>query len=437
MAGFGLNAPSAADISMAFGKTGYRYINSVSLSGYFILFMGMAYYMVPKLTGKNMFLGSGFGWALLIVTLLCSLSGVMPVLTNERNLMGFGSSPSFVNELFLVILFLFNLVIIGSVLLREERKLHISLSFLMLSTLWLFLNWIILHWILPWFVKKDLLFQSYSAQWYFTAMLFGFTSVFCLIYFLLPAASFRPLFNARLVNFSFWTLAVFLPAAGLIHYSELSATENFNRTGLIFTVLLSFPLIAVSYSFFSTLQSSWKKVVELASLRYLTVGFILFITLAFIQLFIAGWGVYPTKYIASFGVFNIAPMGCLLVFIIAGYLYVFPRICAHEIYSRKLLSFQSWILLVSLFSMPVLDSLISFTGMSLLRLEISPEKIFNFLNPFIRMHTISLWLGICGVALFLFQIVMTLRKGKPTQTIQPEFKELQFRGREVETAEII
>jgi len=53
------------------------------------------------------------------------------------------------------------------------------------------------------------------------------------------------------------------------------------------------------------------------------------------------------------------------------------------------------------------------------------------------MHTISLWLGICGVALFLFQIVMTLRKGKPTQTIQPEFKELQFRGREVETAEII
>ena len=90
-----------------------------------------------------------------------------------------------------------------------------------------------------------------------------------------------------------------------------------------------------------------------------------------------------------------------------------------------------YIMVIGITSLVLTDSIVGLLQYTLTRGGVNPDLIREYVHPFIILHSISCLLLALGIVLFLIQVITTLKSGKILENFSPEFHELRYRGRDI------
>ncbi|MDR2033175.1 MAG: cytochrome-c oxidase, cbb3-type subunit I [Helicobacteraceae bacterium] len=264
-------------------------------------------------------------------------------------------------DLLVVVLWVvWGLHIWGSIGVRREKSLYISLwyfiaTFLAIAMLYITNNLQIPTWIASGGVGS--IWHSVSMysgtndgliQWWWghNAVAFVFTSgVIALVYYFMPKEAGAPVYSYKLSLYSFWSLMfVYLWAGG--HHLIYSTVPDWMQTmGSVFSVVLILPSWGTAINFLLTLRGQWHQVTTNPIIKMLILAsvFYMFSTLEGpIQ------SIKSVNALAHFtdwiiGHVHDGVLGWVCFSVMAATYHMVPRMYGRKLYSAKLIDIQFWI----------------------------------------------------------------------------------------------
>src|SRR3990172_4503610 len=209
-----------------FGRLRPVHVNGVILGVFSAIFLGLVYYMVPKLAGIRMYKEEWSKYAVWLWngTLIASFLSL---------LLGFNKGlevAEFPNPLPLGLagaLFLIAYQVFMTIARRKEEKIYVSLWHIISALIWTGMNLLYGNLVLP-----------YTAPGINNVALHG-------------------LYLPYVVGL--WTLAFFYPCVGIHHYLY-SRVPNWTQTiAIVSSMMLIIPVWTVVANFFGTLKGNWNK----------------------------------------------------------------------------------------------------------------------------------------------------------------------------------
>ncbi|SHG41579.1 cytochrome c oxidase cbb3-type subunit I/II [Salegentibacter echinorum] len=322
--------------------------------------------------------------------------------------------------------------LIGTMIKRRQRHLYVAIWFYLAT----FVTVAVLHIVNNIEIPVSA-FKSYSVysgvqdalvQWWYghNAVAFFLTTPFLgLMYYFVPKAANRPVYSYRLSIVHFWSLIFIYIWAGPHHLLYSSLPDWAQNLGVAFSVMLLFPSWGGMINGLLTLRGAWDKVRTDPVLKFMVVA-------------ITGYGMATfegpmlslknVNAIAHFSDWIIAHVhvGALAWngFLTFGMVYwLVPRLFKTKLFSTKLANAHFWIgtLGIIIYTMPLYVA--GFVQASMWK-QFNPDGTLtygNFLEtvtsimPMYWMRAIGGSLYIIGAFILLYNIVQTVRQGKPVE----------------------
>ena len=376
-----------------------------------------------------------WGWQLIIVAAAISLP------------LGYTTSKEYaelewpIDIAIAVIWVTFGINMIMTILRRRERHLYVAIWFYIAT----FVTVAVLH------IFNSLSLpvsgmKSYSVyagvqdalvQWWYghNAVAFFLTTPFLgLMYYFIPKAANRPVYSYRLSIIHFWSLIFLYIWAGPHHLLYTALPDWAQNLGVVFSIMLIAPSWGGMINGLLTLRGVWDKVRTEPILKFFVVA-------------ITGYGMATfegpmlslknVNAIAHFTDWIVAHVhvGALAWngFMTFGMIYwLVPRMTKTELYSKKLANFHFWIgtLGIILYALPMYVA--GFVQAQMWK-QFNPDGSLvygNFLEtvkeimPMYAMRAIGGTMFIIGMLVLVYNIIMTVKNGKPVEDELAEAPEL-------------
>lgn len=179
--------------------------------------------------------------------------------------------------------------------------------------------------------------------WYRSALTFLFFAPVGIgaAYYLVPKVTGRPLFSHSLAVFSFWSLAVIAPWAGLQKLTGVPISGHFlPYLGAAATILLAIPAFAAAFNAFKTAKANEEMMANSPTLRFALGGILSLGALGFAALLLnlPNSTLRLTQFSLSQYGFDILAIYAFFSFVMFGAIYfIVPRITRREWLSRGLI----------------------------------------------------------------------------------------------------
>ncbi|MGX7668432.1 cytochrome-c oxidase, cbb3-type subunit I [Flavobacterium pedocola] len=403
------------------------------------IFAGI-YYSLQRLLKTRMYSDvlsniNFWGWQLIIVAAAISLP------------MGYTSSKEYaelewpIDIAIAIIWVTFGINMVMTILRRRERHLYVAIWFYIAT----FVTVAVLH-IFNSLALPVSGLKSYSVyagvqdalvQWWYghNAVAFFLTTPFLgLMYYFIPKAANRPVYSYRLSIIHFWSLIFLYIWAGPHHLLYTALPDWAQNLGVVFSVMLIAPSWGGMINGLLTLRGVWDKVRTEPILKFFVVA-------------ITGYGMATfegpmlslknVNAIAHFTDWIVAHVhvGALAWngFMTFGMIYwLVPRMTKTELYSKKLANFHFWIgtLGIILYALPMYVA--GFVQAQMWK-QFNPDGSLvygNFLEtvkeimPMYAMRAIGGTMFIIGMLVLVYNIIMTVKNGKPVEDELAEAPEL-------------
>lgn len=330
---------------------------------------------------------------------------------------------------------LWGVSLFGSMGVRREKTIYASLwyfiaTFIGIATLYIFNNLSI-----PTYFVANMgsLWHSISLysgtndamiQWWWghNAVAFVLTSgIIGLIYYFLPKESGQPIFSYKLTLFSFWALMfVYIWAGG--HHLIYSTTPDWVQTlGSVFSVILILPSWGTGINMLLTMRGQWQQLRESPIIKFMILAstFYMLTTLEGpIQ------SIKSVNALAHFtdwivGHVHDAALGWVGFMIIAAVYHMTPRLFKREIYSKKLIDAQFWIMTIGIilyFSSMWIAGITQ--GMMWRDTDAYGVLSYQFIDTVVALMPYYVIRGIggamyfVGFVMFVYNILMTINSGR-------------------------
>lgn len=345
--------------------------------------------------------------------------------------------------LVVVVWVLWGISLFGSMSVRKENTLYISLwyfiaTFVAISALYIFNNLAIPTYFVAGvgsiFYSTSLYAGTNDAmvQWWWghNAVAFVFTSgIIGMIYYFLPKESGQPIFSYKLTLFSFWGLMfVYIWAGG--HHLIYSTTPDWVQTlGSVFSVILILPSWGTAINMLLTMRGQWHQLRESPMIKFLILAstFYMLSTLEGpIQ------SIRSVNALAHFtdwivGHVHDGVLGWVGFTVIAACYHMTPRMFKREIYSKKIMDIQFWIMTLGIilyFSSMWIAGITQ--GMMWRATDEFGNLAYSFVDTVSVLHIYYVIRGIAGVLylvgffMFIYNIIMTMIASKELEK-EPQF----------------
>lgn len=319
----------------------------------------------------------------------------------------------------------------GSMHVRRERTLYISLWYLIatfasISILYIFNNLSIptsfiagvgsfWHSIPIYAGSNDAMVQWW---WGHNAVAFLFTAgIIAIIYYFLPKETGQPLYSYKLTLFSYWSLMfVYIWAGG--HHLLYSTIPDWVQTlSMVFSVVLILPSWGSSVNMLLTMKGQWHQVKESPLVKFMVMA-ATFYMLATLEGSVQS--IRSVNALAHFTDWTIGHvhdgvLGWVAFVIIASAYHMVPRMFKREIYSKKIMEFQFWIMvsgIVLYFTSMWIGGITQ--GMMWRDVDAYGNLAYQFIQtvevlyPYYVMRGIGGTLYLAGFVLFIYNILMTI-----------------------------
>jgi cytochrome c oxidase cbb3-type subunit 1 len=342
----------------SFGRLRPLHVNGVIWGAFSTLFIGLCYYVTPRLAGIPV-RGARWGRPLLWLwnaNLVVAFVG----------LVGFGTNRGWeVGELPLphVVVLMAVLVGISAQLLltiahRVRQPLYVSLWYLIGALVWTDINLVLLlvgpYGTVPGVNNAALhgLYIHYVVGLWITP------AGYVLIYFFLPAALRAPIYSHSLSLIGFWSLAFFYPFVGIHHYLYSPIADWAETLAIVSSVLLIVPVWTVLQNFFGTMVGHWGGFSRNLPAKFLIAGALMYLIGCFQGSMEALRSVQEPTHFTDFVVAHshLTIFGTFVVWALGGTVYVWPRLWRRELWSFTLANWSFWLIAIGISAMALILS---------------------------------------------------------------------------------
>ena len=333
--------------------------------------------------------------------------------------------------LLVVVWVLWGVSLFGSMGVRREQTIYISLwyfiaTFVAISALYIFNNLSIPTYLVSGVGSVWNSISLYAGtndamvQWWFghNAVAFVFTSgIIGVIYYFLPKESGQPIFSYKLTLFSFWGLMFVYIWAGSHHLIYSTVPDWMQTMGSIFSVVLILPSWGTAVNMLLTMKGQWHQLKESPLIKFLILAstFYMLSTLEGpIQ------SIKSVNALAHFtdwivGHVHDGVLGWVGFTIIAACYHMTPRLFKREIYSKKLMDIQFWIQTIAIilyFSSMWIAGITQ--GMMWRATDEFGSLAYSFIDtvtvlfPYYTIRAIGGTMYLIGFIIFTYNIIMTI-----------------------------
>src|SRR6266849_4108732 len=336
-----------------FGRLRPLHVNGVVWGAFSTLFIGLAYYVTPRLAGVRVWRER---WGFVVVwiwnlNLAAAFVGVS----------GFGNNRGWeVGELplpnVLVLtgcVMAISLQLLMTIARRVQRDLYVSLWYLIGALVWTDINLLLLiigpYGTVPGVNNAALhgLFLHYVVGLWITP------AGYVLIYYFLPAATRAPIYSHKLSLIGFWSLAFFYPFVGLHHYLYSPIADWAETIAIVSSMMLIIPVWTVLQNFFGTMAGHWRDLGTNLPAKFLIVGAVMYLIGCFQGSVEALRALQQPTHFTDFvvGHSHITVFGTFVMWAIAGALYVWPRVTRSTPSSFRLANTGFWLITIGIATM--------------------------------------------------------------------------------------
>lgn len=410
---------------LTFGRLRPVHVNGVIFGAFSTPFLGLLYYVTPRLCGVRMY-KEAWGWWLLRGWNTFLILGSASLMMGYN--LGFeaGEFEWPFNILRGVILALVTVQVLGTVFNRTESRFYVSMWYVTAALIWTLMNLILGNAILPY--GEHLTGVNSAAMHglyiHYIVGLWITPAGLALIYYFLPLSTNNALYSHKLSLLGFWSLAFFYPFVGTHHYLFSPIPYWTQTISIVTSMMLIVPVWAVTANFFGTMLGRWGTVAggrsgDSYAAKFLMLGAVYYLIGCFQG---STEALRRLQELTHFNDFVIAHshltvFGTFVVWAMAGMYYVWPRITGRELWSAKLASWHLWLTVSGFSAMGLILIGMGFIQGSML------EYGANFVDTVVEMKpwwTARSLTGITmdiGILLFWINLYKTAREGR---TPEPE-----------------
>jgi len=332
-------------LELQFGRLRPMHVNGVIFGAFSTLFMGLCYYIVPRLTGVRIWqekLGFWLAWIWNIGLAL----GMLSMALGYNQGLEAGELPLFADTIFFVAITFATVQFIVTIAKRTEPQLYVSLWYLVAAFVWTVLNLILGSFILPYSIWGINSAAFHGLFIHYIVGLWITPAGYVLIYYFLPASVKNPIYSHKLSLVGFWSLALFYPFVGIHHYLYSPIADWAETLAIITSMLLIIPVWTVLQNFFGTMIGRWDTFGRNIPAKFLIMGSLMYLVGCFQGSLEALRTIQEPTHFTDFVISHshLTVFGTFVVWAIGGTVYVWPRIHGQELWSFKLANWSFWLI---------------------------------------------------------------------------------------------
>lgn len=395
-----------AGISWAsFGRMRAMHTNGVLFMWLSMAQIGSFLYIVPRLCGVKLFsetLGN-------IAMILWNLVGIVGYMTLSLGLTQGREYAELIwpiDVMVMIALLLAGFNIYRTIMSRKEKKLFVSLWYIMGTMAWMpmlyFVGNVMWQPLLPSATTNIAGFPSggltgiddVTWQWFYGHNVLGYwftTSGVAITYYLIPVLTRSPLYSHLLSLIGFWSIAFFYGLVGQHHILSTPTPGWLKTLAVIGSLGLFIPVFTFLTNIWMTMRGNWGKIYESLPLKYVIVGTIFyFVTcvqgpLQAIQGFnrlihFTNW-IVGHAHLALLGTFSFWMMGAIY--------FIIPVTLRRRIYSPGLAEAQFWMVTVGFLLMMISLQVAGLVQGSAWLAGDSVYKVLPEIKPFLVVRAVA------------------------------------------------
>jgi cytochrome c oxidase cbb3-type subunit I len=337
---------------LTFGRLRPVHVNGVIFGSFSALFIGLCYYLVPRLCGVRVhaeWLGYWMAWAWNIVLALGLLS--LPLGYNQG--LEAGELPFLADFFLFILIAAMTWQFTVTAAKRVEPQLYVSLWYLLATFWWTTINMILGTFILPYTIPGINSAAFHGLFIHYIVGLWITPAGYVLIYYFLPVSARNPLFSHKLSLVGFWSLALFYPFVGIHHYLYSPIADWAETLAIITSMLLIIPVWTVVVNFFGTMNGRWHTFGQNLPAKFLIMGTIMYLFGCFQgsteALRVIQQPTHFTDFVISHS--HLTVFGTFVVWAIGGLVYTWPKLFGRELWSFRMGNWSFWLITAGISTM--------------------------------------------------------------------------------------
>ena len=420
---------------LSFGRLRPMHTNGVLFMWLSMAQIGAFLYLVPRLCGIKLhseILGN-------ITMILWNMVGVVGYLTLMNGMTQAREYAELIwpiDVMVMVGLLLAGFNIYRTIMNRMEKKLFVSLWYIMGTMVWMpmlyFVGNVMWQPLIPSEQTNLAGFPSggltgiddVTWQWFYGHNVLGYwftTSGVAIVYYLVPVIIRAPLYSHLLSLIGFWSIAFFYGLVGQHHILSTPTPGWLKTLAVIGSLGLFIPVITFLTNIWLTMRGSWGKIYESLPLKFLIVGTIFyFITCVQGPMqAIQGFNrlIHFTNWIVGHA--HLALLGTFSFWAMAAIYFIIPVSLKRRIYSPGLAEAQFWVVTVG-FLLMMLSLQIGGLVQGAMWMNGDPVyKVLPALKPYLVIRAISGAMIVIGGIMQAWNIYKTVTASEPVTAAAP------------------
>lgn len=330
---------------LTFGRLRPLHVNGVIFGAFSTLFIGLCYYLVPRLCGVRIWKGHWGHW-LVWVWNLNLLLGMALMAMGHAQALEAGEFPLLTDSIIFTVVTLATVQFVITIGRRKEPQLYVSLWYLLAAFVWTVLNLILGSFILPYNISGISSAAFHGLFIHYIVGLWITPAGYVLIYYFLPASVKNPIYSHKLSLVGFWSLALFYPFVGIHHYLYSPIADWAETLAIITSMLLIIPVWTVLQNFFGTMIGRWNTFGQNLPAKFLIMGSLMYLVGCFQGSTEALRAIQQPTHFTDFVISHshLTVFGTFVVWAIAGTVYVLPRVLGKPLWSFRLGNWSFWLI---------------------------------------------------------------------------------------------
>jgi cytochrome c oxidase cbb3-type subunit 1 len=337
---------------LTFGRLRPVHVNGVIFGAFSTLFIGLCYYLVPRLAGVRVHreeLGVPLAWVWNITVLV----GLVSLPLGYTQALEAGEFPLLVDIVIFIVIAAATWQFLVTIAQRIEPQLYVALWYLLAAFVWTVLNLILGAFILPYTISGINSAAFHGLYIHYIVGLWITPAGYVLIYYYLPVAARNPLYSHKLSLVGFWSLALFYPFVGIHHYLYSPIADWAETLAIITSMLLIIPVWTVLVNFFGTMNGRWHAFGTNLPAKFLIMGALMYLFGCFQgsteALRLIQQPTHFTDFVISHS--HLTVFGTFVVWAIGGLVYTWPRLFGRELWSFTLGNWSFWLITAGISTM--------------------------------------------------------------------------------------
>jgi cytochrome c oxidase cbb3-type subunit 1 len=403
---------------LQFGRLRPIHVNGVIFGAFSTLFIGLCYYVVPRLCGVRV-VGERIGHWLVWVWNIGLILGFVSLALGYNQGLEAGEFPLLIDTVVFIVIAVLTGQFIMTAARRTEPQLYVSMWYLLAAFVWTVVNLILGSFILPYTISGINSAAFHGLFIHYIVGLWITPAGYVLIYYFLPASVQNPIYSHKLSLVGFWSLALFYPFVGIHHYLYSPIADWAETLAIITSMLLIVPVWTVLQNFFGTMIGRWQTFGQNLPAKFLIMGSLMYLVGCFQGSTEALRAIQQPTHFTDFVISHshLTVFGTFVVWAIAGLVYVWPKLHDRPLWSPKLGNWSFWLITFG----------ISLMGLDLTALGLQQGFMWMAgtewldsvvaVRPYWLVRTISGISMDTGMTLLVFNLMRTTLAASPRGTV--------------------